>query len=368
MTLCVKDEGDILDAQLAFHLNAGVDFVIATDTGSTDDTVEILERYQRAGRLDLRHDHSQPFRLGEQRTKMARAAATDYGADWVINSDADEFWWPRGFDLQTVLDALPSRYGVVFGLWRPFVPRPDDGSPFYERMTERLAPAHPINDPTSKFRPNTKLAHRADPNVTVGRGNHTFVDTFHLPLRGWYPLEVFHFPFRSQDQVAVKSVKSDTHAGPKRGGYLRRFASEADAETGDDAFRRLAVDDATLEEGLASGIVVKDVRLRDSLRSLVDPQSGRFAPAADGPGLRLPLPSLVDDARFAADVAVLGEANLIRTQRRLYDVERRVRAVERNPAIRLTRGLRPLVRNRLVRPNRRRSVVRVSVWRGRTRR
>ncbi len=71
---------------------------------------------------------------------MARAAAIEFGAEWVINSDADEFWWPRGHDLKTVLDALPARYGVVMGLWRPFVPVPDDGSPFYERMTARFAP------------------------------------------------------------------------------------------------------------------------------------------------------------------------------------------------------------------------------------
>jgi len=53
MTLLARNEADIVDAQLAFHLNAGVDFVIATDNRSDDGTTEILERYEHAGRLHL---------------------------------------------------------------------------------------------------------------------------------------------------------------------------------------------------------------------------------------------------------------------------------------------------------------------------
>ena len=50
-TLVVRDEADIVDDQIAYHLNAGVDFVIATDHASPDGTTEILERYARDGIL-----------------------------------------------------------------------------------------------------------------------------------------------------------------------------------------------------------------------------------------------------------------------------------------------------------------------------
>ena len=42
-TLLVRDEVDIVDTQIAYHLNAGVDFVIATDHESRDGTTDILE-------------------------------------------------------------------------------------------------------------------------------------------------------------------------------------------------------------------------------------------------------------------------------------------------------------------------------------
>src|SRR5262245_19793925 len=94
MTLLVRDEADIIDNHIAFHLAGGVDFVIAADNGSTDETREILETYARDGHL-YRISLPDPFSQIEVVTRMARLAATRFGADWVINSDGDEFWWPR---------------------------------------------------------------------------------------------------------------------------------------------------------------------------------------------------------------------------------------------------------------------------------
>ncbi len=152
MTLLVRDEADIVDAQIAFHLDAGVDFVVATDNRSEDGTTDVLERYAREGHLHLVREPGEDLRQSEWVTRMARLAATDFGADWVLNTDADEFWLPRGGDFRSLFAAVPARYGVVRGAWRNFVPRPDDDRFFAERMTARLcrpsfhpAPAeHPL--------------------------------------------------------------------------------------------------------------------------------------------------------------------------------------------------------------------------------
>ena len=172
MTLLVRDEADVVDAQIAFHLHAGVDFVIAMDNASTDGTTEILERYERVGVLRLIHEDGDDMRQSEWVTRMARLAATEHGADWVINSDADEFWWPRGGSIKDVLGTVPARFGVVRGCWRHFLPRPDDGAFFAERMIVRTAmPAHP-GDKETVFHAHQKVAHRAAPQVEVEAGNH----------------------------------------------------------------------------------------------------------------------------------------------------------------------------------------------------
>ena len=78
MTLLARNEADVVDAQLAFHLHAGVDYVIATDNASSDGTTEILERYERAGhaaapaRAGRRHA---PGRVGDAHGSARRHRA-----------------------------------------------------------------------------------------------------------------------------------------------------------------------------------------------------------------------------------------------------------------------------------------------------
>ena len=169
MTLLARDEIDVVDSWLAFHLNAGADLVIATDNRSQDGTTEVLEEYVRSGHVHLIREPGEDLRQNEWVTRMARLAATEYGADWVINSDADEFWWPRGGSLKDVLGTVPDRFGVVRGCWRHFLPRPDDGAFFAERMTVRLATPAAPGDKETIFHAHQKVAHRARADVAEGR-------------------------------------------------------------------------------------------------------------------------------------------------------------------------------------------------------
>src|SRR5262245_51551113 len=95
MTLLVRDEQDILRANIEYHLAQGVDSFIVTDNRSVDATARILKDYEARGKLRYIFEASDDYNQYAWVTRMARLAYSDLGADWVINSDADEFWWPK---------------------------------------------------------------------------------------------------------------------------------------------------------------------------------------------------------------------------------------------------------------------------------
>lgn len=312
MTIAVRNEADIIDETLRYHLGAGVDFIVATDHRSEDGTTEILERYERDGLLHLTREPGEAFLQTEWVTRMARLAATRFGADWVINADADEFWWPHNGTLRDVFEALPPGYGAVRGTWRHFVLRPDTDEAFYERMIVRRAPSL---DPADPYCANAKVAHRASAGATVARGNHDVEGEGLALLRDWVPFEVLHFPIRSHRHLLDKY--SRTRAGHRLAGadlvpsHVAQLAQSL-IEGPEDLYRELLVDDAALERGLATGVLSVDTRLRDTL-------SGDAVPSA----------TPAEDVAFAEEIDVmLAMDSAVRLEERVDAFENRLAAVE----------------------------------------
>jgi Glycosyl transferase family 2 len=328
MTLLVRDEADIVDAQIAFHLAAGVDLVIATDNRSEDGTTEVLERYAREGTLHLIREPGDDLRQSEWVTRMARLAATEFDADWVLNSDADEFWWPRGPSLRAVLESVPLHYGVVRAAWRNFVPRPE-GHPFFaERMTARLC--------TPSFHPHplsthSKSVHRGVADVRIGRGNHEAFGTGLVPVRGWYPIEILHFPVRSLEHCMRKYVTQfvalERNAEKGIPGHMAEAFDAYRAGTLVEYYAPLVVGDEELARGLEDGTYAVDTRLRDALRPLGFGE--RAGTSAEVPFVR---PAVEDAALFAAESSALQESDLgLALGERVDALERRIGVLERRP-------------------------------------
>ena len=204
MTLLVRDEADILETHLDYHFAQGVDFVIAVDNGSRDATVDVLKDYESRGMLRLLPTRTGAYSQGPWVTEMARLAATDHQADWVINNDADEFWWPSQGTLADVLAAVPDRYNQIRVPRNDFHPVREDtepSAPFWRRMVVRDA----CSVSPRGFRLVPKVAHRASDEITITYGNHAADgDTPSVTAPPIGSLEILHYPIRDYHQFERK--------------------------------------------------------------------------------------------------------------------------------------------------------------------
>jgi hypothetical protein len=268
MTLLVRDEQDIIGENIEYHLSQGVDFIIATDNRSVDATAAILKRYESRGVLRYLYEQSDDYSQTVWVTRMARLAATAHAADWVINNDADEFWWPQSGNLKDAFDALPRTTNIIEASRHNFVTVDHDLGTFAERMVYRERVSKNLFG--SPLPP--KVAHRGCPSIVVAQGNHS-VTGLADPETARDCVEIFHYPVRSFSQIYNKIAKGgaayerNTVLPSDLGGTWRELYKQLQADGLRQYFDETFHDKARLAERLKADQIVMDRRLADYLAS-----------------------------------------------------------------------------------------------------
>jgi hypothetical protein len=282
MTLLVRDNADILAANLDFHLAMGVDHVVVTDNASQDETRDIARDYVRRGVATLIEEPADDYDQSAWVTRMARLAARELAADWVINSDVDEFWWPLAGDLTSLFSTVPAEFGRVAAHRTNFLPMRQPAGAFWRDMVWRhVVSRNGLGEPLP-----AKIAHRAAPDVIVAEGNHAVVSALLGPVDPQERIVIFHFPYRSVAQYAAKIAKGGPAVGNNRkvGADIfhvwRRHRELQQRGLLDDWYRGLVHGDDPQREELASrGEVVHDARLKTFMENLERRLSARNARA-----------------------------------------------------------------------------------------
>jgi len=210
MTLLVRDEIDVVAANLEHHYAAGVSHVVATDNTSVDGTAELLQRYADLGVLTLLHEAATDYQQDVWVTRMARRAAAEFDADWVINADADEFLWPTAadgmpvagpeIDLAAALATIPEGRGSVTVRRHNLVAGPGARGSWPYRL--RLRDTQALSERGTPIGP--KSVHRGDPQVDVAFGNHSSTGPLLGPPADSRPFVMLHAPDRSFEQFERK--------------------------------------------------------------------------------------------------------------------------------------------------------------------
>lgn len=279
LTTLLGSDLELLDPYLGFHRRIGVDVVVVDDAAVPAQARDVIQTFERDGFVK---------RIpAKSHTDLARVAAGELGADWVIPGTPQELWWPRGESIKDVLAVIPPRYGVVQALIRTFVDasEPSRGASFASRTvrTSLLGPNGADGAPPERL---LRPVYRATPGMSIDDRDWTLSGR-RVPLRAWYPIEVFRYP--SGDSMGSEQI----------------------------------------EAGLADGSLVVDTRGRDAL-------SGELS--------SLPVPTIVDDAAHAVECAAVGEVDLVRVDNEIRALELRIAELEARfwPSVR--RSLKRLAR------------------------
>ena len=130
----VKNEGDIIESFIRYHLNI-VDEMIILNNGSTDDTNYILSQLVRENLpITVIEDKDKYFKPVQKMNSLMKKAILEYDADIVCPIDVDEFITSDDGNPREIIEKMDSN--SYFKLkWRTYVPTENDN------LSEKFIPS-----------------------------------------------------------------------------------------------------------------------------------------------------------------------------------------------------------------------------------
>ncbi|WP_181408173.1 glycosyltransferase family 2 protein [Pararhizobium mangrovi] len=280
LTLLVRDEADIIDTVIDFHLQRDIDVIIVTDNASRDGTREILRKRAERGEIVLFDEPSDAYEQDRWATRMARIARDDYGADRVISSDADEFWMNPAGTLKQALrgrrekalrcerrNMVGDRDRLATDGWQQTLAYRATPPRAMPKLADRMRDPLPASYFTLSQPPKAVFATRDLHHIE--RGAHSASYEIGEADVGTCDIVVYHFPVRSRErfEASVKRIGTAVDANrdlPQKKSWKYRRWNRMRQCSGsiDDAFREALPDARALQAGVLAGELSIDTTMR----------------------------------------------------------------------------------------------------------
>jgi glycosyltransferase involved in cell wall biosynthesis len=280
----IRNEADLVRLNVLYNSAAGIEHRLIVDNGSTDGTDRLLKELSRRDpRVRWTRDEG-PYRQTEIHTELAREAYRD-GADWVVQVDADEFWYAPGGNLKAIL--ARSEAGVLRAQVLNFIQRrgQQESSPgALLHMTRRAA--EPVGKDAQDLVEARKLGFveklyprkcisRPTPEIRIEAGNHKVYEAAG-PSENTNEIFCLHAPIRSRSALEerVRTAARPAAAGrkPGQGRYRRMLGNLQDDTAIDQEWAANSYEGDFLDVYGEKHPVLFDPRLRDTVAPFL-PQS-----------------------------------------------------------------------------------------------
>lgn len=283
MTILVKNEADIIEANIRTHASLGVDAFVVMDNGSDDGTREILETLQSEFEINV-IDETGLYQQSKWMKKLARVAKEEMKADWVINNDADEFWIPQSDrSLKEILafkgDVITChRYNMLLdpatqkGDFFDSIHRVDN--PIYYRkdtqlQEQKVSIVLTKNAPKVIVNPHGLFLIRGGNHKALHIANVKDYHRHYDKIKRFGEIVVFHYPIRSYAQFEknIRNRKNLLESGKsiKMGPHYRRWVGCCNEGVLPKEFEHFVFDQAEIEVLSRYGIVCEDASIKEKI-------------------------------------------------------------------------------------------------------
>ena len=279
MTLVVKNEEDIIEQNIRFHHAMGVDGFIVTAHNCTDKTNEILERLRDEGLvLHIFYETTPDHKLNVWVARMVELATRKYHTNWMINADADEFYYSKSFNLKESI--AKSSAGVANVLWvDSLFLFPDDRADF-------LNCPYFVTNPFTKFKAQelkidtdtlfedfigsqgcTKVIHKTSGHPKPQKGNHTIIIDNPVVIES-ADIKLFHFHIQNYKKYEAKVkrwIEPVKYKPAGEGEHLKHMvALYQNGKLRDEYDRKYGTE--MREFLIENGVVTRDLSVSDFMR------------------------------------------------------------------------------------------------------
>jgi len=286
MTILVKDEIDIIEANIRTHAKLGVDAFVVMDNNSTDGTREKLDELKKEFEITI-IDEKGLYNQAKWMKKLAKTAKNTYNPRWVINNDADEFWIPAEGEgnLKEILENTSGavltchRYNMVLdesvANGNFFDAEYHVHNPVYYRKETQLTQEYP-SIVLSKIGPKVIT----DPRglLIIRGGNHKALHIRNLrdywrhydKIKRFGKIEVFHYVIRSYEQFEKHIInRKNLLEGKKHirmGPHYRRWVKlYNEGKLKEEFENRIVFKKHEIDVFEKYGIVKKDTRIKNTI-------------------------------------------------------------------------------------------------------